>query len=138
MNRVTTILFLFLASLFVQASCNKPNNNPISGGGKGGNAVVNITPSFYNSFVDTCTVYVKYGTLDAPANGVYDDSAVCVKVNDTPVASFTGLKVGLYYFYGVGYHVAGGHPPNVKGGIPRTVQTENTSRVYLPTYSYIP
>jgi hypothetical protein len=138
MNRVKTISFLLAALFFIQASCKKNDNNSITGGGKGGNVTINITPEVYNFLVDTCTVYVKYGTLDAPASGIYDDSAICINTGGKPVATFTNLKVGLYYFYGVGYHTTGGHPPNVKGGMPKTISKEDTYNYYLPTYSYIP
>lgn len=131
------VLFAVILSLLA-IGCKKPKNNSVTGGGKGGNSVINVTPEAYNIFVDTCMVYIKYGTLDAPANGVYDDSAVCQIVGGQPVASFSGLTVGLYYFYGVGYHSGYGHPPNVKGSAQQTVQSENTYTLYMPTYSYIP
>ena len=138
MKFLWSIVFVFAAILFAADGCKKPGSNNISGGGKGGSAVIRVTPEFANFLIDTCTVYIKYGTNDAPANGIYDDSAVCVLADTTPVATFPGLTIGLYYFYGVGYHSTGGHPPNLKGGVPYTIQKEDTAVLYLPTYPYIP
>lgn len=133
--------YLLLAAaycLFVAAGCKPSDSTTISGGGKGGNVTIRISPEYYDSFVDTCVVYVKYGTLDAPANNIYDDSVVCTVSNDTSVAVFPGLTTGLYYFYGVGYHSAGGHPPNVKGSKNCTIQSDGNYTFYLPTFYYIP
>jgi hypothetical protein len=135
--RILHLLLLIPALALTDCSCKKPKDTPITGGGKGGSAVINVTPVYYSDYVDTCTVYVKYGTLDAPATGIYDDSIAVSIVGGKPVASFTGLKIGLYYFYAHGYHSTGGHPPNVQGGISKTVQTEATSDILLPT-TYIP
>lgn len=136
--RYAGVISLLIGSLLVSScSCNKPAGNSVTGGGKGGNATLRITPEYANYFIDTCTVYIKYGTHDAPANGVYDDSTICV-IADTPVAVFNGLTTGLYYLYGVGYHSIGGHPPNVKGSQICTISKEETMRLYMPVYPYIP
>ena len=116
-------------------SCGK-HSDPITGGGKGGSAVLCVTPEHHNSFVDTCTIYIKYGTNDAPANGIYDDSAVCIMKDTTPVATFRGLTRGQYYLYGQGTHFPY-VPANVKGGIPCTIINNTDSNyIYLPTYTY--
>ncbi len=135
-----TIYALFLFALFFVAviTCQPKKSVTITGGGKGGNVTIKIAPEFYGSFVDTCMVFVKYGTLDAPAGGVYDDSVVCIVSNDTSFATFSNLTVGLYYFFGKGYHEAGGHPPNVKGAQTCTISTDGSYLFYLPTYSYTP
>lgn len=87
-------------------------------------------------FVDSCTIYIKYGTNDAPASGVYDDSSRCILADTTPIAAFTGLTAGQYYLYGNGYHT-GYSPPQVRGGIPYTISKDyDTTSVYLPTYTY--
>ena len=139
MMKVPVIIIFFFATLILfMGACKPKHNNDITGGGKGGKAVIRITPEFANFLIDTCTVYIKYGTHDAPANGVYDDSAVCVLVDTTPIATFPGLTTGLYYLYGVGYHSTGGHPPNLKGSQICTISTEDTIPLYLPTYPFIP
>jgi len=129
---------LILVSALAVCCCKKPDNNTITGGGKGGNAVIRITPEFQNYFIDTCTVYIKYATHDAPANGVYDDSVQCIRVDTLPVATFSGLKTGIYYLYGRGYHSTGGHLPNVKGSKICTISKEDTVKLYLPVYPYQP
>ena len=129
---------IVLTIILITGGCTKPGTGSVSGGGKGGKAVIRITPEFAGFYIDTCTVYIKYGTHDAPANGVYDDSAVCVLIDTIPVAMFPNLTVGLYYLYGVGYHSTGGHPPNLKGSQICTIQKEDTASLYLPTYPYLP
>ncbi|MCD6011098.1 MAG: hypothetical protein K0Q79_960 [Flavipsychrobacter sp.] len=131
------VIAVFAFILFVGA-CQKPANNAVTGGGKGGNVTIRIIPELYDEFVDTCTIYVKYGSLDAPASGVYDDSIVCTVANDTPSATFTNLKVGLYYFFGKGWHSGAGHLPNVKGSKNCTISADGTNLFYLPTFSYTP
>ncbi len=129
---ITSILVILLLSV----GC-KPKSNCVSaGGGKGGSAIITITPKHIGLNVDSCTIYVKYGTLDAPTSGVYDDSQKVILVDTTPVAIFTHLKAGLYYFYGKGYHVP--YSAYVKGGANYTMCSEHAETVYLPTYAYIP
>jgi hypothetical protein len=137
MKAVISIAILFFACFFAGESCKKSASCTGSGGGKGGNATINITPEHLAYLIDSCTIYIKYGTLDAPANGIYDDSTKCVMVDTTPVATFPGLKPGLYYFYGVGYHT-GYSPPYVKGAANYTICKEQVINIYLPTYSYLP
>lgn len=130
-----SILLCCVGAVVLIGGCKKKSNNNVSGGGKGGNHVILVTPEHHNFFVDSCTIYLKYGTNDAPASGVYDDSAKCILSDTTPVATFKNLMSGLYYLYALGYH-AGYVPPEVKGGLPCTINNEDTIRVYLPTYSY--
>ncbi len=136
MMKNVAVICVFIVLL--AGGCKPDKNNPITGGGKGGSVSIRIIPELYDQFVDTCTIYVKYGTLDAPANGVYDDSIVCTVTNDTPSATFTNLKVGLYYFFGKGWHQGAGHPPNVKGSKNCTISSDGNHLFYLPTFSYIP
>ena len=137
--KIVSVILVSIILLISAISCKPSKNNTITGGGKGGNVTIKIAPEFYGLFVDTCVVYIKYGTLDAPATGVYDDSAKCVvTTNDTSIATFTNLTAGLYYFLGVGYHATGGHPPNVKGSANCTIQKDGNYTFYLPTTWYIP
>ena len=136
MKPLAYISFILASGTLMAASCTKGSPN-ITGGGKGGTATIVVTPEHHGEFVDSCKVYIKYGTNDAPANGVYDDSIACVLADTTPVAVFTGLTTGLYYVYGQGYHSTY-TPPYIKGGVPVTVQVQDTNVVYLPTYSYQP
>lgn len=136
--KIGAVVFLSLWLLSLAAGCKPAQNNTITGGGKGGNVTIKIMPEFFGSVVDTCTVYIKYGSLDAPMNGVYDDSAVCVFSGDTSAATFSGLTPGLYYFLGDGIHSEGGHPPNVRGSKNCTIQNDGSYAFYLPTNYYIP
>jgi hypothetical protein len=99
------------------AACKK---DPIAG--KGGNAVLKITPRHHGNNIDSCTVYIKYNTKDLPADAKYDDSAKCAPVDGKPVATFSNLKKGDYYLYGSGWDpsIAEG----VLGGTPYTISEE--------------
>lgn len=131
MKNTALIVFILLVVL---GGCEKPNN-AITGGGKGGNGVLSIIPEHTNLYVDSCMVYIKYGTLDAPAVGVsYDDSAWVHMVDTIPVATFSGLTKGLYYIYAQGYHKV--FFSKVKGGINWTLSKQDSETVFVPTYSY--
>lgn len=134
MNKVILVVVWLLFAV----SCDKPSGNNISGGGKGGKVTIRIVPEIYDDYVDTCTVYVKYGTLDAPANGIYDDSAVCTVVSDTPRAVFNDLTTGYYYFFAKGWHSGAGHAPDVKGGKNCTISSNGAYLYYLATFPYTP
>jgi hypothetical protein len=123
----------------VATGCQRPDDAAPVTGGRGGMATLIVSPEHHGLYVDSCTVYIKYATNDAPANGVYDDSTICVMNDTIPQATFALLKKGRYYLYGVGYH-KGFIPPFVKGGIPAIIETENVEPkiVYLPTYEYNP
>jgi hypothetical protein len=113
----STILILLVAASL--ASCER--EEPVSVGGKGGNATLNVTPQHHSKNIDSCMVYIKYNTLDKPTSA-YDDSAKCVIVNGKPVASFSGLKKGNYYLFGFGWDPA--IVMNVKGGAPKQITEE--------------
>jgi len=118
-------------------SCKQPVQK-ISGGGKGGTCVVSVSGEHRGTLLDTCKVYIKYNTVDAPANGIYDDSAACMLVDTIPTAIFSGLTTGNYYLLAVGYH-GGFSPPNVKGGKNCSIFSNgDTLKVIVPTYQYIP
>lgn len=96
--------------------------------GKGGNAIVKVTPQHHAKDITECTIYIKYNTQDKPA--AYDDSVKCVMVDGKPVATFSGLKKGNYYFYGRGYDpdIA----QDVNGGLPYTVVEDKEYSILLP------
>jgi len=132
---IKPLLLLITLWLFVTGSCKKPAAHAGTDAGKGGNTAITVTPEHHGYFVDTCTIYIKYNSLDEPSNGVYDDSAVCILADTVPIAVFPGLKNGDYYIFGMGYHALY-VPPYVKGGLPCTINNQDTIKVYLPTYSY--
>lgn len=118
--------FMIVATgLLLLAACDR---NKTEIGGKGGNAVLRITPQHHGKNIDSCMIYIKYNTQDKPAS--YDDSAWCVKIDNKPVATFSNLKKGNYYLYGYGYDP--GIAKAVKGGVPYTISSETTLDYNLP------
>lgn len=117
----TILPVLFAASL---VSCERKEPEPVIVAGKGGNATLNVTPQHHGRNIDSCTIYIKYNTLDKPSNSTYDDSAKCMQVNGKPVATFSGLKKGNYYLFGYGWDPQ--ISLNVKGGAPKPIDQETT------------
>ena len=130
------IILLIVTGVFLLTGCKKPQNN-VTGGGKGGNGIIAVSPDHHGLLFDSCAIYIKYGTLDEPANGQYDDSILppLPLIDDTvPVAVFRGLTPGLYYFYGVGYHAA--YSVRVRGAVPFTKHKDDSSYVVVTTGDY--
>lgn len=126
------ILALFPVLLLVTViACRKDDNNP-EPSGKGGNATLQATPQHHGKNIDSCTIYIKYNTSDAPADGKYDDSAVCVPLGGKPVATFTQLKKGPYYLFGKGWDPS--ISQGVVGGTPYTIAdtTVTTYTINVP------
>lgn len=120
-------IVLIAGLLFLFASCkNNDNPQPDTGGGKGGNGVLLVTPRHHGRAIDSATIYIKYNATDAPTDGKYDDSARCVPVSGIPVATFSGLKKGNYYLYGYGWDPTLTPPQAVKGGFAYNLATETT------------
>lgn len=126
-NRIA--LIAAMAALLASASCSKDDDaGPI--GGKGGNATLRVNTFHHQRRIDSCMVYIKYNSQDAPANGRYDDSARIVKAPADTVATFPGLKAGKYYLFGKGWDTGG--PYAVQGGLPYTVTEEKVVEFDLP------
>lgn len=132
-----SIIKMMFAGILIAgiSSCDREDPTPVKEdiGGKGGNAVINAIPRHHGNNIDSCTIYIKYNTLDKP-NPVfnasqYDDSVKCVKVNNNPTATFTGLKKGKYFLYGVGWDPQGFA---VEAGKPVTITAEQTYEVVVP------
>lgn len=134
-----SILLLLAFTVLVAVGCRKLKSNdnktvtntyPIDGvepdpiAGKGGEAVLNITPEHDGLTIDSCMVYIKYNTRVIPASMVYDDSAKAI-VNDdgVPVATFRELKSGNYYLFGRGWDII--RSEKVRGGIPFKIERAN-------------
>ncbi len=107
----SVIAMLALVGAF---SCSKGGDDP-EVAGKGGNAILKVTPRHHGKQIDSCTIYLKYNTVDQPSNGVYDDSAKCIQIGGLPVATFSGLRKGTYYIYGYGWDPGLTPPSHVKG-----------------------
>ena len=136
MKATISILSIFICCAVI-GGCKKPSNS-ITGGGTGGTSTLKVTGEAHGYFIDTCVVYIKYGALNAPENGIYDDSCTCVMVSGTPFATFSGLTIGNYYLLAVGIHGAYS-PPNVKGGKTVTISENGvTDNIIMTAYQYIP
>jgi hypothetical protein len=100
--------------------------------GKGGKARLLVTPQHHGVNIDSCMVYIRYKSSDAPGDGRYDDSARCAPVNGKPVATFSELRKGNYYLYGRGWDPQ--ISETVEGGIPYTIpdETEASYPLTLP------
>lgn len=122
-----SMLFVAFTSLI---SCERKDShvaNPDTAG-KGGTAILKITPQHHGKNIDSATIYIKYNTQNLPAT--YDDSVKCVMENGKPVATFTQLKKGKYYIYGRGWEPAISAYAN--GGIPYTITEEKTHEITVP------
>lgn len=125
--RILRLLTIVTTSTLLLYSCKR--DEPIAeGSGKGGNAVLKVIPKHHSIPVDSCTVYIKYNSLDA--SSFYDDSVKVSQENGNPTATFTGLKAGNYYLYGNGWDVSINMA--VIGGLPFTITEETTHNISLP------
>ncbi|MEZ5018397.1 MAG: hypothetical protein R2800_15155 [Flavipsychrobacter sp.] len=125
------IATLLLAGIF--ASCTRENQvvEPVKiVADTGGNATINIIPRYLNKDIDSCVVYVYYNSKRAPESIFqYNNNMVAKPSGGRPTASFKGLKLGDYYFYGEGYDASrnwvlrGGATFKVVDSIPGTSYT---------------
>ena len=98
--------------------------------GNGGKTTIVARVQHNGGLLDTATIFVKYGALDAPANGLYDDS---IKLGTGGLAVFTDLTAGDYYFFAKGAdHSA--NPTTVAGGEPWTIKNEAIDTITLTTH----
>ena len=123
-------LILIFSALFILSAC--AHDPGVIIGGKGGFATIVVYPRHHGNTgnLDSCKVYIKYNTLNAPADGLYDDSMACLKADTLQYCSFAGLKNGNYYFYGTGYDYS--ISQKVKGGLPYTVTVQGSQNFNLP------
>ena len=121
-------LLAVISILVLALGCKPDDEDPTPVGGKGGNATLHVVPRHHGRQIDSCTIYIKYNAIDAPANGLYDDSAKCVQVGGLPVATFTSLRKGNYYLFGYGWDPNSTPPDHVRGGYayPLTSETDQT------------
>ncbi|MES2704141.1 MAG: hypothetical protein V4649_15985 [Bacteroidota bacterium] len=120
------ILFVICAAI---AGCT--HDTPILSG-KGGSATVVLYPRHHDTAwrLRDMKVYVKYNTLNAPANNVYDDSATGIVHDSLVSAAFTSLKNGNYYFFGKGFDTF--YNQEVKGGKPYILTAQAPQNMTLP------
>jgi hypothetical protein len=93
-----------------------------------------VTPRHHGRQIDSCTIYVKYNALDTPANSRYDDSAKCVLVGGVPVATFSGLRKGNYYLFGLGWDPMLIPPQSVRGGYGAGITSETEQSIDLAVF----
>lgn len=123
--KLSTFVIVIILSAF---SCQKTDTSA----GKGGSANVTLYLKHHGVArnLTNCKVYVKYNTMDAPANGVYDDSATASSADTMQTAVFTGLKNGNYYFYGKGCDTS--LFEQVVTGLPVVVASQSNQSDVLP------
>lgn len=116
--KTSSILSIFLLLFFVQ-SCKQK-----SSAGLGGNANLIINAKHHGLAIDSCTIYVKFNSVDAPSNlSDYDLSQTLIlDANNISSTTFKGLKKGDYYIYGQGWDPSIAEA--VKGGLPYTISEE--------------
>ena len=98
-------LGLFIACL-AAAGCTRDNDiiyppdAPV--GGKGGKAVLRVTPRHHGKNIDSCVIKLAYDNNNFPAKG-WDEVKNVVIVNGEPVATFDSLAPGQYFIYAEGW-----------------------------------
>ncbi len=124
------ILLLSALTIVAAASCKHEPFRAV--GGKGGSATLVVYPQHHGESLqlDSMKVYIKYDAVDAPANGIYDDSASCPDSITVPFCSFAGLNNGNYYIFSKGWD--GNISNKVKGGIKYTITAQQSQNVLLP------
>lgn len=120
---------LFLFTLFIISTafgCKKK-----SSAGTGGNANLKVVAQHHSLSIDSGTIYIKFNTLDAPSDGVYDlTQSFSSSSTGNAFTIFNGLKKGDYYIYGTGWDPSISN--QVKGGIPYTVESETELSIIVP------
>jgi hypothetical protein len=91
-----------------------------------------VSAKHHANYIDSCMVYIKYGSVDPPADGKYDDSAKCIMEGGIPVATFSNLTMGNYYLYAYGWDPKFTPPSHVKGGFAYPLQEGGTKTVEVP------
>lgn len=102
--------FAIIAGMLLLSACGKDKTR--------GSYTLQVTPKHHGRTIDSCTVYIKYNVVDAPANGIYDDSMRCVPVDGSYAATFINVPSGNHYLYGYGWDAQLTPPKAVKGGYP--------------------
>ncbi|MBS1772764.1 MAG: hypothetical protein JST82_07885 [Bacteroidetes bacterium] len=130
---------LFVAVMIpAMFACKKKTTitNPpaVSVAGKGGLATMRVVLVDTGLNVDSGKVYVKYNTFVVPKDNKYDDSCHISYVDGVPMALFTNLKPGNYFFYGRGWSII--RSRTVSGTRPFTIpeaMKDGINYLYLQT-----
>lgn len=124
------VLFLFACKDKTQST----TPAPVYVAGKGGMATMRVVMQNSGLNVDSGWVYVKYNASVTPIGNKYDDSTLVIHVDGVPMAIFTNLKVGDYFFMGKGWDII--RSQTVFGTRPFTIEKSaeyGTSYLYLQT-----
>ena len=125
-NMKTTFFLFAIILLTTHISCKKKPS-----AGLGGNANLKITAKHHGNTIDSCTISIKFNSLDAPSNRMYDITQKVEKnIAGESYTIFKGLKPGDYYIYGLGWDPSISN--NVKGGIPYTIKDETDLSIIVP------
>lgn len=124
------IIYPIIAALFLMFGSCKPDHYEQPG--KGGNATVVVFPQHHEVAKNIINgkVYILYAYTNAPANGIYDDSAICTNHDSLLSCSFTNLSDGNYYFLSTGYDTS--IHQEVIGGAPYRVSSQTVQSFNLP------
>lgn len=106
--RTRNLAFGLLIATGLMASCARQNEvitpRPPATAGKGGLAVINITPQFHERNIDTGFIYIGYNDTTKPATLADFDLVDTVGyLSNRPGVMITELKEGTYYIYCEGY-----------------------------------
>ena len=122
----TKLIILLLLIVTTSFSCKKKSK-----AGLGGNANLKVATQHHGLIIDSCTISIKFNSLDAPSDGMYDLTQKVSKGNaGDSFTIFKGLKAGDYYVYGIGWDPSISN--NVKGGIPYTIDNETDLSIIVP------
>lgn len=113
---------IVISIIFFIASCG-PKGEDVNVSGKGGSAVLHIFPEHDQEAIDSCTIYIKYNSLDADLFNQYDDSIKCNLVDGKQLGVFTGLRKGNYYLLGTAKNTT--HNTVVRGGMPFAITEQD-------------
>lgn len=116
--------YALLAGMLLLGACSKDDDKKTP-------FTLNVTPKHHGRAIDSCTIYIKYNAIDAPGNGIYDDSVRCAPVNGMPVATFRNLSRGNHFLYGYGWDPQLSPPKAVKGGFAYPDSGEDVQSVEL-------
>ena len=123
---------LFILAFIAMGAYGCNHDDGVTIGGKGGNASLTVYPAHHEvaKNIIRFKAYIKYNTLNAPANGVYDDSIACSNHDNLVSGTFTGLTNGNYYLFGEGVDTSIGE--EVKGGVSYTIKEQKAQDAALP------
>lgn len=110
-------IFFFAIAAFALTSCTKE--------GLGGDATLVVKPAHHGLPIVSTTAYqdsvfIKYNTLDAPANPTTEYDLLVVGTVGEDHIHVEGLKLGDYYVYCTGWDTS--INMRVSGGIPVTIK----------------